>query len=465
MSTWENRYTFEISSADPDSATPVWVDFTTRVRDVEQVMEAARGRQNDLDQTEPGEFAVQLENADDAVTYGNTSSPYAAWWGPARKCRLRETIAGTVLDVYTGYIQVPTETIRIAGVDQRVTLTCVDRLGRLDSGEPFASTLAAHIRGSVRNNALKAYWPLVDAAPPYANLVGRAPALPFITPGATTPVTQVPAVQSNAGTAIPADDAAPVLLVPGVNGVATVGGGPFVDAELSPFGEAPAVTAGQVVTAILWANLDLTYDDLITILEIATNDGVIDLRRQASGSGGTFRLTKPVGTLTGAVNSDITVGAGVYYILAIRYGYTPNLLEMWVNDKVYTATLSGVISSDLIAAVAAAPYGSAAHMQLYVGDAADFTYADFLAQRQVGLTGLERQATGDRIRTVAQYAGIPATELTQIDTGASVMQRASLAGQTPLQAMRDAERTEQGLLYVDGSGNLVFKDRRTLYNI
>jgi len=45
------------------------------------------------------------------------------------------------------------------------------------------------------------------------------------------------------------------------------------------------------------------------------------------------------------------------------------------------------------------------------------------------------------------------------------MQAATLAGDTPLTAMRDAERTEQGLLYVDGSGNLIFKDRRTLYNI
>ena len=61
---------------------------------------------------------------------------------------------------------------------------------------------------------------------------------------------------------------------------------------------------------------------------------------------------------------------------------------------------------------------------------------------------------------------VPNTDFANtVDTGSSVMAPATLAGRTPLDAMREAETIEQGLLFVNGSGNLIFKDRRTLDNI
>lgn len=466
--TWENRFTFEVSSAAPDAA-PVWVDFTSRIRDNVAAMDLRIGRQTNLDGSSPSVLTLLLDNVDDALTYGNTSSPYP-WWAPGLRCRLRETIAGVVMDRFTGFTQVPEETLAAAGLEQKVSLTAVDRLGDLQGGLTFTSTLAAHILGSARPGALKGYWPLLDASTPFANQApgaSSAAASVNLAAGTGYPTTRQPRVTPNGGTRIAGDDGTPALLQPGVSGAVTAGSSIYVSADLSNVTlAAPTLSAGQVATAVIWANLDLTYDDLITILEITTNDGVVDLRRQTNASGGTFRITKPVGTLTGAVNSTVVVGSSVYYICAIRYGYTPNLLEMWVNDQVYTAALAGALAGpDLVASIFTAAYGSIAHMQLYVGDANAFTYADFLLQRQVGLLGLERQSTGDRIRTIAQYAGIPNSEIANtIDAGTSVMQRASLAGKTRLDAMREAEVTEQGLLYVDGSGNLCFADRRTIYN-
>jgi len=68
--TWENRNTFEVLS--PTG----WVDFTARIRDVQQVIEINVGRQNDLEQAEPSTLTLMLDNVDDALTYGNPLSPH-----------------------------------------------------------------------------------------------------------------------------------------------------------------------------------------------------------------------------------------------------------------------------------------------------------------------------------------------------------------------------------------------------
>jgi hypothetical protein len=462
--TWEGRFTLEVSSADPD-APPVWVDFTSRVLDNEQPMDLRTGRQNDLDQSEPSRLELLLDNADDALSYGNTTSPYFSWWGPGRKCRLRETIAGVVMDRFTGYLQVPQEVIRTATLEQRVAVTAVDRLGRLQAGQPFISTLSAHILGSARPGTLTGYWPLLDdSRQSFTNVVDPIRPAYISIATSSTPSTTPPAVLPMTGPTLPGDDRETLRLVPGLAGSASSGAAPAVFMP-SAVG---TLVSGQVVTIAFWFNLDLTYDDLIGILSIHTDDGPVSLDRRQTASGGDLRLTKPVGTLTGAVNSGVAVGSFRWYAVAVRFGFTPNLLELWVDDQVYTATLGGAFGgpSNVDAQLGPLILGSVTQLQMYIGSTSAYTYADFLAARQVGLAGLERQTTGDRIRTIARYAGVPNNEIVDtIDVGQSVMQVAALADEDPLSAMRAAERTEQGLLYVDGSGNLVFLDRRSLYNI
>lgn len=463
MTIWSN-VVFEVSSADPDADTPVWVDLTPYVRPTRQRIELNTGRQSELDQSEPSQLTLLLDNRDDRFTFGNTSSPYAAWWGPGRRCRLRETVGGHTLDLFTGYLEMPTETVVVEGKDQTVTVSAVDRLGRLEKTQTFVSTLAAHIVGS-ESVALSAYWPLLDQSLPFANAVGSNPLGTVVLTGSVNPLETQPSLEFANDPPLPGDDLSTLRMIPGVNGAGTAWA-PILFSAVSGSG-APSLAAGQVMTAVMWVNLDLTYDDSITLFVIATSDGPITATRRAAVSGGDIRLTKPVGTLTGSVNSGIVVGSNRWYQIGVRFGYSTNVLELWVDDNVHVATLSGVLAGPVDIQVQVGPYilGSVAHLQLYIGADADWTNTDFVSQRAVGLTGLERQTTGERIRTIAQYAGIPGAELNRIDTGCSVMSRALLAGKTPLDAMREAEQTEQGLLHVDGTGNLVFADRRTLYNI
>lgn len=464
--TWESRLTLEISSAPPDS-TPVWVDFTDRVRDAAQLLSWGRGRQNNLDQSEPGPFEAVLENSDDALTLGNTSSPYFSWWGPGRRLRVREHIGQFTIDQYAGYLQIPEELLITARTEQYVKITAVDRLGRLASRPTFPSTLGAHIVGS-GNGALVGYWSLTDAAEPFADLIGSTVADTLTLGSSVVPLEQTPAGLPQEGAIVPGDDAAPLLLRPGLNGgvlagqrAAAVGFGPF-----------PAFVAGQVVTAVVWINAKADYPTTGSwaAMTLTHFDGLVDVQKVDDPAGDYFRITSPLGTLTGNVSgaSGSAAATDRYYMIGMRFGFTPNTLELWVDDQTYTATLSGVYAGPgAISALQVGPIGSAAHLQLYVGAASDWDHEDFLAQRAVGLGGLDRQTTGARIRSIlAYYSGIPTGEYdSTVDSGTAVMAKAELAGKNPFDALREAETTEQGLLWIDGTGDVVFSDRRRLYNV
>lgn len=469
MTDWANRITFRVSSADPDADFPVWVDLSDYLLTSGSPFDFRLGRQNDLDQAEPAQVDILLLNNDDRFTYGNTSSPYTSWWGPGRLCQIQELVGGLTLDRFTGYLQIPTEAIMSAGLQQVVRVSAVDRLGRLATVDPFVSTLAAHILGS-GGTALVDYWPFSDQGSVFTNARG-GPRMETSTGRTAAAYSGEPEILSGSGTPLPGDDIAPLRLVPANTGT-TTSACVNMQALYSVLLAERSLAAGQVLTVVTWVNLDLTLDEEVNVITVSTSDGPVVLSRRPTGDAFAplaWRLTKPVGTLTGSVNSTLLVGSYRYYMLGLRFGFSTNLIEMWVDGDIYTGTLTGVLAGPaIIDAVYFGPnfLGSVAHMQMYLGSSTDWDNDDFLAQRTVGLLGLERQTTGERIKSIARYAGLPNWSFVNtIDPGQSVMQAATLAGQTPLDAMRDAVRTEQGLLYVDGSGRLVFKDRRTLYNI
>jgi len=464
--TWEGRGVFEVSSADPDSTSPVWVDFTSRIRDVIQPPTLATGRQNDLEQSEPSVFTATLDNVDDALTYGNTASPYP-WWGPGRKCRYREVIAGTNMALFTGFLLVPTELQATSGLEQRVQITAVDRLGRLATAETFVSTLDAHIKYN-GGSALVAHWPMSDAA-------GALSAASLVT--GVGPILQVTNYNDSlvnsqllwANRAGPrGDDASYVQLNPTAAVIANnyVGRPRLVRRDISV-----PMTAGTVVAFLAWIYIpvDTTQPagpgQVLVSHPNGSSNPTVQLRADIGTTGWNFQFADAGHALTTVAVPAVKTDA--WSLVGAFMDVDASTITIFADGQTATASLgapafAGTFQEIALDGFAGQSFGP---VQIYTGTAAQLNQAFFAAQYQMGLLGMERQSTGDRIRTVAQYAGIPATELTQIDTGQSVMQRALLAGQTPLDAMRDAERTEQGLLYVDGSGNLIFKDRRTLYNI
>jgi hypothetical protein len=454
---------FEASSADPDSATPVWVDLTPYVNDVVSTPTLTTGRQNDLDQAEPSELQALLNNADDRFTFGNPLSPYAAWWGPGRKCRYRETIGGVTVPLFVGYLQTPTEGLVTAGIDQRVGISALDRLGRLGSAPTFVSTIGAGIGGP----ALKAHYPLGERdGRRFLDVTGNLPPLVlteqiFINSG--TYVAYPDQLRLGLGDAPPGDDLDPLLFEPH-HTLGVIDGYTWLKGVL-PTPIVVGTTDWLTITA--WLRPHAVNDGNFHIAVELTTSAGDDFSIQISTAGFWQGFMYVNGTsllITGPY-----AGADVSTLVSFRVNLSTAVAELRVGSVLTSDTWGGVPSGALsIANLRVGEYwdGAMSHIQVYAGSSSSFDSSAHAAQYAAGIFGLERQTTGDRIRTILQYAGVPAAEYAStVDKGQSVMQAALLAGQTPLDAMRDAERTEQGLLYVDGSGNLVFKDRRTLYNI
>jgi hypothetical protein len=466
--TWENRYTFEVSKAAPDAPFDP-VDLSLRIRDSIQPIELRAGRQDNTEQNQPSVLTLLLDNSDDALTYGNTLSPYP-WWAPGLRCRLRETIAGVVMDRFTGFTQTADETVVTAGIDQKVSLTAVDRLGAMENGRKFISTLAEYINFHGAGT-LQFYAPLNDV-PRITDLISGANFAPsiYVTGGPTTAAL----MSSATGALALADDIGSHLNVVNAGAAGTIYG----YLRNFPGGGVP-LSVGQAVTVVGWVTpvqnptafggvqpvIDLTITE-----STPTASSILEFGVSAGGT--TWRAVYASGGMAGTLTTTRNVVFGDTVMFGVRYGYNPAVLEVWIGGDRFVGSLAGsppasaVLSTLEFGSVAFGFLGALSHLQVYVSTDTSWGYSDYLAQYRMAQTCLERQSTGDRIRTVAGYAGIPNAEFANtIDPGASIMQRAQMAGRTALDLMREAETTEQGSLYVDGSGNLCFADRRTIYNV
>lgn len=448
-------------------------DYALTVGNLGQNLEAARGRQTELSGMDPSRFSMRLNNMDGRFTPGNTYGAYYPSWEQDRRVVWTETIGYKTFILFDGYLEIPEVGLTFEAADdptlsdRTVTVAAVDRLAQLDRTAPFISTLAEYIRFNA-GPTLAMYWPLTDAVTPFPNVVARQKLLVETIGGSTTASDQLPAVEPQGGVAIPGDDGQFPQLLHGASAGAATGG------EIALYTEdgLGTVASGETITMVAWVNIDLTYDVTQVLLTLTTDDGLALLRRESVADGGDFRLTIPTGNVTGAVDGVFTVGADVWYLIGIRWGFDPDSLEMWINDQTFDVTLAGASTTPTpISRYDTQMAGTIAHMQVYIGDGDLWTNDHFVAQWQAGLDGLERQTTGERIFTIAQYAGIPESDLDLIGDGSSVMQMAQLAGKTAGQAMREAVDTERGRLFTNGSqtafhngGKIVFHDRHHIYN-
>lgn len=468
---WVGRNTLLVSRSDPD-AEPDWVDITRFIVDAGSTTVTA-GKNGVVGVAEPGQLVVVLDDkkrvdeteAPDAgrFTFGNSLSPYADWWAPGRLCRWEERIAGVTTTVLTGYLRQPTEDVDLTDADadaydMTVTITVTDLLARLADADPFVSTVAAHIIGSSRNGSLQRYWALNDSTEPFSDAFAAAPmslALARLDPLQRTVATY------QGGPSLPGDDIATFRM----SYDTTYFTSPVIDP--GSFETSLPLAAGDVATVVAWISPDTLPGQGLGL--VTTNDSLASPTQLPLA----LALVDAVGAHWGATFDSGTVEApdgvhsGIFRwsLVAVRFGYSPNVLELWVDDKTYTTTFAGTYTFANIYGPFIGAYGSMAHLQLYMGPPADFTFADFTLQRQVGLGGLDRQTTGERVRSILKYAGVAETRLSNVDRGAAVMSAAQLAGKTPRVALADAETTEQGLLYIDGRGDPVFLGRDRRYNL
>lgn len=474
-----DSWRFEVSSADPDAAVPNWVNLTSRVRTTgtgTRPVTIRRGAGSERDDVQPSTLTALLDNQDHALTPGNPTSPYVSWWGQRRKCRLVETMLGVDYVRFTGYTN-PLDLPDWAepGVEQLVTLTAVDWLGRLDAAPAFTSTLGEHIRTQGGN--LVEWFPLWD---PSAEQV-------------TSYITEQIATRSAQGWAGAPIKAEPdELIQPGLGGppgddASYLRWAPVGDADgLSQFADAyldapVAVTPGLSDTIALSAWVQL-QDYNMAPTSVEPQGFTVRLLRKSPTtilglgkefiSGSTFYNGASV--FHAGLGAVANLNAGrpyerhVWRLVTVRFTLSSGLLELYSGADVAVSTTvaapAGPLTFDQMQA-GLAWSGGIAHVQVRVGPAAStMTQAMHLAQYAHGYRGLERQTVVERISTLAGYAGVPTADLAMDAAAATPMQRARFARAKPTSAMRAAATTESGRLFVTGPGQIKLRPRAARYN-
>jgi hypothetical protein len=451
-----------------------WTDITAYVDTVREPIRATTGATPETT-GETGSIALILNNTGHRFTPGNSLSALALTSG--MPIQFTDTADGREFALFTGFIEFPEieDWVNSSTKDQTIRVDAVDLLSRLERSATFVSTLGAHIiyHGST---ALRAYYPLNELAAPLGDVVGGRP---DIRPKIRIIDNNFPVVagealfEPGAGVGPPADDASALQTQ---SQVVDLGGGNFgIGATYAGVADWSAaivpLAAGEVLTIACWVRL--AEPDTAALANMTAV-----LAQVAESGGGTTIIavgraaTNWVATITGSLAGSIggpTATIEQYVPLAVRYGFTPSVFELWTGSVQTVGSLAGSAPAsadvDRLNLPAFGFHGLISHFQVYVGAASDWGWANFQDQYHMGFAGLERQSTGERIRTIAGYAGLSSAELINVDDGCSVMQRARLAGQTVASAMYEARDTEQGDLFMDGSGLLTFHDRRTILNI
>jgi hypothetical protein len=464
------RLEFAPTSA-PDDPLPVYVDLTPYVRTEQSPLQITRGRQSELDTIQSSQLTCVLDNTDNRFTPGLLTGPYGANWITGKKLRYTETYGSRTFSEFTGYLEFPdVDDWQPIGY-QEVQLTAVDRLTRLGRAKPFNSTLGAYIAWYASQftttQFLDAWWPLNDPAGSLYAVSGYRFVGPLALEAYNTGASSTGGAPSNllsfaAVDGMLGDDTQYVQFDPLVNST-------------------PALVAA---TRLVNRNLSITVNNprtWITSVWVYTPAGAavtgeIVLRDNASTcildltwapTGWSAAITNSVGTTTlvGPVPKT-----SAWSLVTVRVDCTPGgLAELWVNDSApVTGNMIGVLGTSgqlSVVTVLGSAGGSVGHLQVYnTLPASRFDQAAHLAQYQAGLYGLEQQFTGQRLATILDYAGVPAGERV-LDSGVSLMQIATLAGQTPADALAAAVGTERGRGFIDGAGRYVFHDRVRVLNV
>jgi hypothetical protein len=463
MAAWEN-YHLEFSSDPLSVVSPTYTDITAYAR-------APSGPPILIQGGTPGTGGVgqyatmtaTLEDLDHRFMLGNTSSPLYGLWKPGRRLRCYETIAGRRFDLFTGYVQPPeTDDWAEQSADQYVQVTAVDRLGRLLSARNFVSAATEYILYQ-GGSSLKAYWPLNDAS-------GSTSARQLAATGiADLTIEGVPSSASPNGLLTfssvqpPAQDdasfvAGGLTLLSDSSAILTADR--LVCRSFSPI----SLASNQYLTLACWLYVTANPVNLAAAATLSHQDTTPLMTIRYNGTTAAWQAYVQVASPVTVDGGPVVVGGWNY--VAVRMNTSTGDLDFWTNSNAYTGS-AGSGSSSTVDTVVLSPISNGAgwgHAQVYAGDVNAFTFTKFIAQQNASTVRLANQTTGQRINTLGLYAGVAASDLTLIDQGLAVMQRASLAGKAPVTAMREAETTEQGRLRVNGTGAFVFDPRTRRYN-
>lgn len=141
-------------ASDPLDASPSYSDLSAYFRGGT----VKRSRQDSLGQFDPGTAKFTLDNRDRRFDPWHTSGPYGSTFRPGKRINLRATWSGSTEDIYTGYIKrnLP---VWPSPADAYVEIECVDAFGIFSRKDLLQTNYAA----SVLAANPRAYYRMGDA--------------------------------------------------------------------------------------------------------------------------------------------------------------------------------------------------------------------------------------------------------------------------------------------------------------
>ena len=444
---------FGVDPNDP-AAAATWVNITNRVTE----FNTRRGRDYELARFEAGEAQIGLNNWDSAFDPLNASGTYYPDVRVMTPYRIRATWNGHEHRLLTGFVERwPQKWEDERGLSR---LQVVDGLATL-SGTRLQGTLGQEITA----DSPHAYWPLDDGSLS-ANAANKA----TIT---STPLTKAQSV--NGG------------------GIGSFGNDMSLQSELSTCWRQTRSGADETYGTCLTTSMSLPQLSDGIVIECWAKYAVsalpeyvlIVLKGSAFSANALHRIVRmyvdpvlgrallDVSDNTGALQTYTGASTGFndnewhHYVAHL----TTTAANLWVDGELQVTGAPATVPGSSIDQI-----GVGGEVDAWTNDniaAGDFSHvavfeAATIDDRRVsvranaGLSGFPERS-GARVSRVLNYAGWRSGRA--IDEGLTFLGAAStISKQTLLAVVQDIANWENGLVFVDGSGNLRFVDRGVRYN-
>jgi hypothetical protein len=399
------------------AADRVWTDVSEWV-ELEQGITDTFGRQDERSTADANDLTLTLDNSDGRFTAGRSASPYYPKVKIGRPIRLSlMTVTGHTSVRFVGFIdEWPVEW---DGTDAyaKASIRATSRLARLGLSQKLRSVVEL----AVLADSPALYWPLSDPS-------GAVTAAEMSGNGGD------PMTAAGSGTAVVFGNAV----------------GPSVDGL-----SATEFAAGQYLT---WGGSVAALSFTFSIVTSTASQDVFDTDNMgtweidASGKLTGFGFTPIDYTLT----STTTVSDGsLHDIAVVMDGATARLYVDGIQEDTGTGVSTPITRIDLGDGYT----GTIAHFAIYE---TALTAGQIAIQSEATRTGFAGDRTDERLLRILGWAGVAASEVTT-ETGAETMTYQLTSGQSVVDALRDVESTESGVLFDGRDGNVTFHNRSRRY--
>jgi hypothetical protein len=407
------------------AASRTWTDVSDYV-ELHENIGIDFGRQDERSTAGANILNLTLDNTDGRFTAGRAGSPYYPNVKLGRPIRVRATPpGGTTSTRFVGFVdEWPVEW---DGTDAyaKAKIKASSRLARLG----LSTKLRSMPEEAILAGSPAAYWTLGDPA-------GSTSAVDSSGRGAPSLVAVADGYVGDTGAPIVFGNATG----PGTDGLTA--------AEFSSGQVLRATLAGPVRALHVTLRVDATPASSVNVMAYST----LYLRLQSSG---TLRADLAIGG-GGAIVSTDTVNDGATHDVTLTYAPS-GTCYMYIDGVLQGSGTGGSFEPEGGLSIGAGFTGTLSHLAFY--DASSLTPdAVAIAGAVLGVA----QRTDIRLLQMAAWAGVASTEVTT-QTGVETMTYQQTSGQTVVDALRDVESTEGGVLFDGRDGNVTFHNRSNRY--